>query len=114
MNMAQGDPYSPSEMTGDADPTMINPKAHSTTTRKAMAGAVPSLEAQLPSRVRDRVPLVGMAIGGAAGVAAVVGRAGQGDLSVRRWGRASTEVRPTGRAGEGLVTVAVAAVALEG
>ena len=29
MKMAQGDPYSPSEITGDAEPTMIRPKAHS-------------------------------------------------------------------------------------
>ena len=51
MKIAQGDPYSPREMTGDAEPTMMSPKAHRTPTRRAMAGPVPSLETQ-PARWR--------------------------------------------------------------
>src|ERR1039457_5232421 len=54
MKMAQGDPYRPREITGDADPTMISPKAHRTATRTAIAGAVPSLEAQ-PGTLEGRV-----------------------------------------------------------
>ena len=44
--MAQGEPYRLSEITGEAEPTMISPKAHSTTVSRAMAGAVPSRPTQ--------------------------------------------------------------------
>ena len=57
--MAQGDPYRLRLITGDAEPTMTRPKAHSTTVRRAIAGAVPSFESR-PSRGArgsDRVAL---------------------------------------------------------
>src|SRR5580704_809564 len=39
MKMAQGDPYRPSEMTGDAEPTMTRPMTHRTPTSTARARA---------------------------------------------------------------------------
>ncbi len=108
-------------MTGEAEPTMISPKAQSTTTRRAMAGPVPSLADQPVARRRDGARAARRSGAGVAAETGAAGRRRNGHRG-RRFGpaagpaarglcRGPAVVRPVGRSA---TVTPEAARALEG